>query len=79
MNIQDLIFILKDLADFYPEAEVRMANQPNWPFEYSIEDVVAVEMENEEDEEELGEVIIYLGEGRQIGYLPEQAKDELGW
>jgi len=23
--------------------------------------------------------IIYLEEGRQIGYLPSEAKDELGW
>ena len=26
-----------------------------------------------------GENVVYLAEGSQIGYLPDEAKDELGW
>lgn len=51
--------------------EVRFASQPNWPFEYSINDAVPVKTDDGE--------IIYLEEGTQLGYLPGEAKDELGW
>ena len=63
---------LKDLLEFYDgDMEVRFASQPNWPFEYSINDAVPVSTDDGE--------IIYLEEGRQIGYLPSEVKDKLGW
>ena len=40
MNITDLIQTLEEIADGSPNAEVRFASQPNWPFEYSIREVV---------------------------------------
>ena len=74
MTVADLIEELK----WMPEgAEVRFASQPNWPFEYSIDDVVSVEIENRRTGE--AEEVVYLAEGRQLGYLPSEAKDELGW
>ncbi len=63
---------LKEVLEYYNEdMEVRFASQPNWPFEYSINDAVPVKTDNGE--------IIYLEEGTQLGYLPGEAKDELGW
>lgn len=39
MNVQELIDRLQEMN---PEAEVRFASQPSWPFEYSIEKVVEI-------------------------------------
>jgi hypothetical protein len=74
MTVRQLI---EELEFMNQDAEIRFASQPNWPFEYSIDDVVSVDIENRRtgDEEE----VVYLAEGRQIGYLPGEAKDELGW
>jgi len=41
MTVRDLISILED---FEPDAEIRYASQPSWPFEYSIADVVGVDL-----------------------------------
>lgn len=53
MTVQELISRLEDVIDLVGEdAEVLWAAQPNWPFEYSIRDVVPV-TENMRDELEL--------------------------
>ncbi len=63
---------LKEILEYYDgDMEVRFASQPNWPFEYSITDAVPVKTDDGE--------VMYLEEGHQIGYLPSEAKDELGW
>ena len=74
MTVADLMYELEQLN---PDAQVRFASQPSWPFEYSIYNVVQVEIEDRST----GDVVetVYLEEGRQIGYLPKEAKDELGW
>ena len=59
------------------DVEVRMAQQPKWAFEYSIESAVTIEVEDENTDDK--EKIVYLSEGSQIGYLPELASSELGW
>ena len=66
-----------ELEQLNPDAQVRFASQPSWPFEYSIYSIVQVEIEDRST----GDVVetVYLEEGRQIGYLPKEAKDELGW
>jgi hypothetical protein len=74
MTVADLIW---ELEQMNPEAEVRFASQPNWPFEYSIASVVSVEVEDRIREAPVETV--YLEEGRQLGYLPGEAKEELGW
>ena len=63
---------LKEILEHYDDdMEVRFASQPNWPFEYSILDAVMVHVDEED--------VIYLEEGQQLGYLPREAKEELGW
>ena len=72
MTVRELIEELKYMDG---DATVRFASQPSWPFEYSINGVVQTIVDNRGNEED----IVYLEEGRQVGYLPKEAKDELGW
>lgn len=59
---------LMEILDAYvPDAEIRLASQPKWPFEYSIGEVVNV-----------GDYI-YIGEGEQIDYLDGEVSEALGW
>ena len=72
MTVEELIEELK----FYDgELEVRFASQPSWPFEYSINGVIQTIVQHRDEEQD----IVYLEEGRQLGYLPKEAKEELGW
>ena len=72
MTVEELIEELK----FYDgELEVRFASQPSWPFEYSISGVVQTTIREHNNRYEA----VYLEEGRQLGYLPKEAKEELGW
>ena len=86
MTVADLI---AQLEDFDGECEVRFASQPSWPFEYSISDTL---VEGGDDCEHCyGEGcetcggrgiqanVVYIAEGRQLGYLPGEVKNELGW
>lgn len=82
MTIGEMIEQLEMIADEYgSDVEVRLATQPNWPFEYSITDTIVAtadidfdEDEEDEDEEPMPN-IVYIGEGRQIGYLPGGVRD----
>lgn len=65
MTVGELKEILDRIDD---DKEIRFVSQPSWPFEYSI-------MSNYAENDE----VIYLAEGRQLGYLPGDIKDELGW
>lgn len=49
---------------------VRWAAQPAWPFEYSINLEWVTNTENN---------VIYFAEEKQLGYLPGEIKDQLGW
>jgi len=51
MNIQNLIETLQEIAQENPDAEVRIAHQPSWPFEYSVGDIVACDSEGADPEE----------------------------
>jgi hypothetical protein len=78
MNLNELIEKLTDLRDDNEEAgemEVRFASQPSHPFEYDIDDEVVVVDELGKDEQS----IIYLAEGKQVGYLPGAVSKALGW
>lgn len=70
MTVQELMELLEGMD---PDAEVRMAIQPSWPFEHDVED--AVEVYVSED----SEPVVYLAEGTQLGYLPGDAAEGLGW
>ena len=81
MTIRELIEILEELSgEFGDEVEVRLATQPNYPFEYSISDGKIVELESiDGDGFDCEEAILYLYEGQQLGYLPGEAKEAVGW
>lgn len=81
MTVIELKEALEGLPD---EAEVRLAMQPSWPFEYSIHDVVPLEPNEEDFDEDLEEdeqpiKVVYLVEGSQLGYLPGDAQEAIGW
>lgn len=104
--IEQLTALQEELGNEDPE--VRLAIQPQWAFEHSIDQVVlpnrpriitASEFEamSEEEQERANEAadrdevtflddgeqapdrVIYIGEGRQVGYLPGEASRALGW
>ena len=72
MRVEELIELLEGCN---PEAEVRFASQPSWPFEYSIETAIEVDLDG--NDTGIPKDVVYLEEGIQIGYLPELAKFEL--
>ena len=74
MVVEELIEMLQGCN---PEAEIRFASQPNWPFEYSINDAVEVEIENNRTGQ--SQDVVFLEEGSQLGYLPSEAKNQLMW
>ena len=74
MTVAELI---QELEYLDGDLEVRFASQPSWPFEYSIRNVVVVGIEDKQTDEVND--VVYLEEGRQLGYLPGDAKEELGW
>ncbi len=74
--------LIEELRLFDQDATVRFASQPSWPFEYSINGVVQAVVDKPDKHTYDGyeqEDVVYLEEGRQIGYLPSGAKEELGW
>ena len=75
--------LFDELDQLDDDVEIRFASQPSWPFEYSINNVVVVDTEEDEFTEDdrytNGEQIVYLVEGKQIGYLPGNVKNEIGW
>lgn len=91
MTVGELKEILESLPD---EMEVRLAFQPSWPLEYTVDQAQVVDL-NVPDPEEEGpaddetqpvtpergepDEVLYLAEGNQIGYLPEAATRGLGW
>jgi len=74
MNVQELIYELEQMD---PNSEVRFASQPAWPFEYSVDGVVPVG--DDEEADHIDVQVVYLVEGTQLGYLPEEAREEIGW
>ena len=72
MTVRELIEELKYMDE---DATVRFASQPSWPFEYSIYGVVQTTVNYNDNKRDM----VYLEEGRQVGYLPSEAKEELGW
>lgn len=71
MTLGELMQLLEQMAeehDLGDETEVRIAMQPNYPFEYSLSDRATVV-----------NGVIYLAEGSQEGYLPGEVSRGLGW
>ena len=63
------------LQAYHPDAEVRLQTQPNYPLEHAISGVtsrtaieVAIGALDEQPEETDASEVVYLTEGRHIGY-----------
>ena len=72
MTVRELREMLEMFDD---EAEVRIMSQPSWPFEYSINNVIArgdfEDIENSEDESQRSDKKdgdVFIIEGNQICY-----------
>jgi hypothetical protein len=67
--------LIEELEDLDPDAEVRLATQPHWPFEWhlSTEPGPAIQLTVDD------QPVVYLVEGEQLGYLPDITCRELGW
>ena len=73
MNVKEL----KEHLEGYPDdMEVKLAQQPNWPFQYSIGDIVEAKIE---DDNEDSKSALFIGECEQEQYLSGDASRELGW
>ncbi len=81
MTIGEIIERLEETRDVLGEGtEVRIATQQSWPFENTIQDLHIVKTDVDDSsyyDEGIG--LVYLEEGKQIGYLPEQVKEQIGW
>jgi hypothetical protein len=75
MTVQEL---MRELEGCEPDAEVRIAQQPSWPFEYSISQVVEAKPVDESDDDD-SDPVVYIAEGMQLAYLPAEASMVLGW
>lgn len=84
MTLDDLIQELEDAREQVGgEVRVYLAQQPSWPFEYSIGQIAVLEEYDFEDEEgnipDDAEKAVYIGEASQLRYLPGVARRALGW
>jgi len=70
MTAAELIEILSECP---PNAEVRIAHQPSWPFELSVGQTCYL------SKDEGSDGVFYIAEQDQIGYLPSAVSAELGW
>ncbi len=71
MTVNELMTRLEEMPE---NAEVRLAHQPSWPFEYSIDSFNPV-VETETN----GETVVYIVEGSQLDYLGQEASEAIGW
>jgi hypothetical protein len=79
MTLRDLIDELTDLADTHgDDSEIRLAQQPRWAFEYSLQrDTPVAVVKIKEDGRK--RFVAYIAEGSQLGYLPYAAAVAIGW
>ncbi|MGW5646230.1 hypothetical protein ACWEV3_40205 [Saccharopolyspora sp. NPDC003752] len=73
MRIETVGDLIAALKEYDPDAPVRWAAQPGYPLEYAIESVT-----NDAEWDDTSPTV-WLSEGRQIGYLPGNARNALGW
>jgi len=73
--------LLCELEGMNPDAEVRLAMQPNYPFEYSISQIIELPrgVLDEDEEADKDDTIVYLAEGEQLAYLPQFVSEHLNW
>jgi len=69
MKVSDLISVLEDCD---PDGEVRLAIQPSYPFELAVDRVEEIVGSDPDS-------VVYISQGRSVGYLSGEARDALGW
>ena len=67
--------LIEHLQNMDPEATVRLAIQPSWPFEHEVGRVV--EAYDQDPDSDDAENVVFIGEGHQVGYLSGWARDEM--
>lgn len=68
MRLSQLIEELQEIQELCEDdPEVCLAMQPNYPFKYSIQDVVEVDG------------TVYITEKTQLNYLESRVTEQLGW
>lgn len=78
MKVHELIELAEQLEarvaqdPEFADKDVRIATQPSWPFEHEIKLNYYGEQPENED-------AIYLEEGSQIGYLPDDIREQMDW
>jgi hypothetical protein len=73
MTLEDLIEQLEDYRnELGGDCEVRLMCQPHWPFEHEIAGLASTlemaDLDDRETNETTNGAVIYLTEGRQLGY-----------
>lgn len=66
MTIGDLREIIQDIDD---DVVIKIAEQPSWPFQYSVADIVFDEETN----------YLWIVEGNQEKYLPGDIRQLINW
>lgn len=75
MTVMELMEYLEDCDE---NAEVRLAIQPNYPFQHDVKTVIECDVEVRDKTER----VVYIAEAGQnydAPYLPGEASAELGW
>jgi len=72
--------LIDRLSEYSPEAEVRLMHQPNYPLESTLGGVVGESEVREHAGGDLGDdpEVVYLLEGRQLGYGRKAAWEAAG-
>ena len=88
MTIDELIARLEDYRDeIGGDAEVRLMTQQNWPFENTIcglasgleiNDFDEDDEDGDDDDDATDDSVLYIVEGRQLGYGTKRAWDVAG-
>ena len=66
---EGLIFVEDGEISVSDDCEILIAQQPNYPLEFQVRDIVLVEYEEQS--------VLYVIEGEQNGYLPEEVNEQI--
>lgn len=66
-----LIFVEDGGIGINEDCEILIAQQPNWPLEFQVRDIALVEIDHKS--------VLYVVEGEQNGYLPDEVNEQLYW
>jgi hypothetical protein len=72
--------LIAELECYDPDTPIRLASQPRWPFEYTLGGVALTPDDAEHNgTASTDEPVVWIGQCRQVGYLPGIAANALGW